>query len=203
MDHYGQKAEQTIRNHMIWSMGAGFIPLPLADLFSVSAIQLNLIRRLCKIYEVDFREEEGKAIITALTSSALAKLGARTMIKFIPVFGSLVGGVTMSVLSGASTYAVGQTFKFHFEKGGTILDIDLNRLKKDYHNTFEKGKEEAIKYHNHQNTKTETSTDPGFDAKVEEMIKKIAELRELRQENIITEEEYQRMKNKIIDDSDT
>src|SRR5690625_5397710 len=95
MDPYSEKAENTIRHHMIWSMGAGFIPLPLADLFSVSAIQLNLIRRLCKIYEVDFREEEGKAIITALTSSALAKLGARTMIKFIPVFGSLVGGVTM------------------------------------------------------------------------------------------------------------
>src|SRR5690625_819004 len=81
MDPYSEKAENTIRHHMIWSMGAGFIPLPLADLFSVSAIQLNLIRRLCKIYEVDFREEEGKAIITALTSSALAKLGARTMIK--------------------------------------------------------------------------------------------------------------------------
>jgi len=202
MDPYSEKAENTIRHHMIWSMGAGFIPLPLADLFSVSAIQLNLIRRLCKIYEVDFREEEGKAIITALTSSALAKLGARTMIKFIPVFGSLVGGVTMSVLSGASTYAVGQTFKYHFEKGGTILDIDLSRLKKDYHNTFEKGKEEAIKYQNQQSSENVDSK-PVFDEKMAEMIRKLREIKELKQEKLITEEEYQRMKNKIIDDSDT
>src|SRR5699024_12823393 len=124
MEDHDEKIELTIRKHMLWAMGAGFIPLPLADLFSVGAIQLNLIRKLCKIYNIDFKEEEGKAIITSLTSSALAKLIARTMIKIIPGIGSIVGGVTMSVLSGASSYEVGQAFLMHFDRSGTILGID-------------------------------------------------------------------------------
>jgi len=95
---------------MIWSMGAGFIPVPIADLFAVSAIQLDMIRQLCKVYDIDFKETEGKAIITALTGSGLARLGARA-IKFIPGVGSILGGVTLAILSGASSYAIGEVFK--------------------------------------------------------------------------------------------
>nr|MBP7643489.1 DUF697 domain-containing protein [Saprospiraceae bacterium] len=79
-------ADSIIKNHMIWSMGAGFIPIPIADLFAVSAIQLDMIRQLSKLYEVDFKQTEGKAIITSLTTSGLARLGARA-IKFIPGVG--------------------------------------------------------------------------------------------------------------------
>lgn len=202
MEDRDDKIEGTIRKHMLWAIGAGFIPLPLADLFSVGAIQLNLIRRLCKIYDIDFREEEGKAVITSLTSSAMAKLGARTMVKMIPGIGSIVGGVTMSILSGASTYAVGQTFRIHFERGGTILDIDLGRLKKDYHDTFEKGKEEAAKYQQQKaGTGSQESEEGEPDEYLAEVIRKLKELKELRQENIITEEEYQRMKNKLLNDT--
>lgn len=201
MEDHDEKIERTIRKHMLWAMGAGFIPLPLADLFSVGAIQLNLIRKLCKIYNIDFKEEEGKAIITSLTSSALAKLGARTMIKIIPGIGSIVGGVTMSVLSGASTYAVGQTFRIHFDRGGTILDIDLSRLRKDYNETFEKGKEEAVKYQKQQTDSVPAEQEEQLDADLAEVVRKLKELKELRKENIITEEEYQRMKNKILNDT--
>ena len=63
------------------------------------------------------------------------------MIKFIPGIGSVIGGVTMAVLSGASSYALGEVFKKHFETGGTFLDFDMKRLKKMYNEKFEKGKQ--------------------------------------------------------------
>lgn len=191
---------------MIWSMGAGFIPFPLADLFTVGAIQLDLIRQLCKIYEIDFKEEEGKAIVTSLTSSMIAKIGARTAIKLIPGIGTIIGGVTMSVLSGASTYAVGKAFQTHFEKGGTILDIDLNRLKKVYQEKFEKGKEEAKHYKNHQDDTTGTSNpdvtkENNSKSAVDDTVQKLKDLGELRREGIITEDEFERMKKKFINDT--
>ena len=65
------------------------------------------------MYEIDFSEQAGKASITALTSSGLARLGARA-VKFIPGVGTILGGVAMGVLSGASSYALGQVFKKHF-----------------------------------------------------------------------------------------
>ena len=45
-----------IKNYRTWSMGAGFIPVPIADLFAVSAIQLDMIRQLCKVYDIIFKE---------------------------------------------------------------------------------------------------------------------------------------------------
>ena len=64
-------ADTIIRNHMLWSMGAGFIPVPIADFFAVSAVQLDMIRQLCNVYNIDFKQTQGKAVITALTLSLI------------------------------------------------------------------------------------------------------------------------------------
>ncbi|MFT4667078.1 MAG: hypothetical protein ACI8YQ_003113 [Polaribacter sp.] len=136
-------ADTIIRNHVIWSMGAGLIPVLIADIFAVSALQLDMIRQLCKVYDVDFKETQGKAVVTSLTSSTLARLGARSVIKLIPGVGSLIGGAAVSIFAGSSTYALGEVFKLHFETGGTILDFDPERLKNRYKEMFEKGKSVA------------------------------------------------------------
>ena len=49
-------ADTIVRNHVIWSMGAGLIPVLIADIFAVSAIQLDMIRQLCKAYDKEFNE---------------------------------------------------------------------------------------------------------------------------------------------------
>lgn len=187
-------ADTIIRNHMVWSMGAGLIPLPIADFFAVSAIQLDMVRQLCKLYELDFKENQMKAIVTALTSSGLAKAGARAAIKFIPGLGSVIGGVTMAVLSGASSYALGEVFKKHFEQGGTILDFDMNRLKKMYDEKFEKGKKVAQQMKEEQNKKKGKSAENGGDP-----VARLKELARLKEEGLISDEEYEKMKKKVID----
>jgi uncharacterized protein (DUF697 family) len=185
-------ADAVIRNHMIWSMGAGFIPVPIADLFAVSAIQLDMIRQLCKIYEIDFKQTEGKAVITALTGSGLARLGARA-VKFIPGVGSVLGGITMSALSGASTYALGEVFKKHFETGGTFLDFDPARLKNYYNEKFEKGKDLADELSRKQE-------DGRKAAEASEMVEKLKDLAQMRAEGLISDEEYEVMKRRLIGD---
>ena len=186
----GDSANSIIKNHMIWSMGAGFIPVPIADLFAVSAIQLDMIRQMCKLYEVDFKQTEGKAVITALTGSGLARLGARA-VKFIPGVGSILGGITMSVLSGASTFALGEVFKKHFETGGTFLDFDPDRLKKYYHEKFEKGKEMAEELRKKQDSVSQA-------ADATSAMDKLKELTEMKQAGLLTGEEFDTMKKKII-----
>ncbi|MBK8634351.1 MAG: DUF697 domain-containing protein [Saprospiraceae bacterium] len=184
-------ADSIIKNHMIWSMGAGFIPIPIADLFAVSAIQLDMIRQLSKLYEVDFKQTEGKAIITSLTTSGLARLGARA-IKFIPGVGSVLGGITLAVLSGASSYALGEAFKKHFETGGTFLDFDPMRLKKYYDEKFEKGKEVAKEIQKQQ-SKKEKAVDTS------NTIDKLKELADMKASGILSDEEFAALKKKIIE----
>lgn len=191
-------ADTIIRNHIIWSMGAGLIPVPIVDFFAVSGIQLDMIRQLCKLYDQDFKESEGKAIITSLTGSGLARMGAKAMIKFIPGIGSVIGGVTMAVLSGASSFALGEVFKKHFETGGTILDFDAKRLKKIYNDKFEKGKKVAEQFQKDQEKKR-AAAEQTFEGKTSsKMVDKLKELAELKKEGLISEDEYNAMKKKLI-----
>lgn len=206
-------ANSIIKNHMIWSMGAGFIPVPIADFFAVGAIQLDMIRQLCKVYEVDFKETEGKAVITALAGSGLSRLGARA-VKFIPGIGTAIGGITLAVLSGGSTYAIGEVFKTHFETGGTFLDFDPQRLKKFYDEKFEKGKQmarsmekdESKKYDNGKAVE-EPSTTSDTDTKssssetskpIKDLVKQLESITQMKNDGLLTEEEFTVLKGKII-----
>jgi uncharacterized protein (DUF697 family) len=191
-----KKANSIIKNHMIWSMGAGFIPVPIVDFFAVSAIQLDMIRQLCKIYDLDFKETEGKAFITALTGAGLARLGARA-VKFIPGIGSVIGGVTLAVLSGGSTYALGEVFKKHFETGGTFLDFDPGRLRKYYNEKFEKGKQLAKEFKEKEDEKKQKlkeikKTESG------DLVSKLKELADMKEAGIISDEEFEKLKAKIV-----
>ncbi len=216
-------AETIVRNHILFSMGAGAIPVPVADILAVSASQLDMIRQLCKVYDVDFHETQGKAIVSSLTTATLARLGAGSLAKMIPFVGSVVGSVANAILSGASTYALGQVFKVHFETGGTILDFDPDRLKKMYREQFEKGKKVAEELRKQQEAKkkAEESTAGSADAPAAEpapnpnvepapepatakptsdadTITRLKELGELKAAGIITDEEFERMKKRII-----
>jgi uncharacterized protein (DUF697 family) len=206
-------ADTVIRNHVIWSMGASFlIPIPIADIFAVSALQLDMIRQLCRVYDNDFSETQGKAIVTSLTSSTLARAGARSLIKLVPGLGTVIGGVTVSVFNGASTYALGEVFKRHFESGGTILDFDTERLKKLYREKFEKGKKVAEQWRAEEKSAQETGATTTTDAPSETVQKaaaetgkeavmaKLKELAGMRDQGILTEEEFKAMKEKLIQD---
>jgi uncharacterized protein (DUF697 family) len=192
-----KKANSIIKNHMIWSMGAGFIPVPIVDFFAVSAIQLDMIRQLCKIYEIDFKETEGKAFITSLTGAGLARLGARA-VKFIPGIGSMVGGVTLAALSGGSTYALGEVFKKHFETGGTFLDFDPGRLKKYYNEKFEKGKQLAKEIRQQESDKKGLIKEMEKEM-ISDPVDKLAQLAKLKEDGVLSEEEFEKMKQKILE----
>lgn len=207
-DGRGAHANSIIKNHMIWSMGAGFIPVPIADFFAVSAIQLDMIRQLCKVYDINFKETEGKAIITTLTGSGLARLGARA-VKFIPGVGSILGGVTLAVLSGGSTFALGEVFKKHFETGGTFLDFDPGRLKKFYDEKFEKGKQMAKDMEHKQkdnHDKAEEIVDEQMGTATvkkkgpaKDFVAQLEAISKMKDNDTLTEEEFATLKKKILD----
>ena len=221
-------ADTIVRNHVIWSMGAGMIPILVADILAVSALQLDMIRQLCRVYDVPFEETQGKALVTSLTSSALARIGAGSIIKLIPGIGSFIGGATVSLFAGASTYALGEVFKKHFASGGTILDFDPDRLRKMYKEKFEKGKKMAKQWEkdakkettDNFNVPAEEETAPPKAAKdssvketsidivekkqtvadaTEEIMDKLKKLAELKDAGIITEQEFSQMKQRILD----
>ena len=139
----GIAANDIVKNHIIASMGVSMIPVPLLDLAGLTATQINMLRSLSEHYAIEFEEGNTKSLVTALLGGSLPMLGAMgfsSMAKFVPVLGSFGGGAALSIISGAVTYAVGQTFIMHFEEGGTFEDFDPKAAQKFFKQKIESGK---------------------------------------------------------------
>lgn len=120
-------ASKLVRRFALGSGVAGLVPLPVVDVIAVGGLQVQMLRRLSQIYDVEFSENRGKALIAALAGSmipATSGIGAASTLKFVPVVGTLAAAFVMPVLSAGATYAIGKAFIQHFESGGTLLDFN-------------------------------------------------------------------------------
>lgn len=131
------QAEQIIHNSMLWSFGGGFIPIPLADIMAVTALQVEMLSKLSRLYDAEFSQDMGKHFVSGLVGSTVAKFGA-SFLKTVPVFGSLAGGAAMAVMSAASTYAVGQVALAQFESEGHLTDVD-DEARQAYKEAYKEG----------------------------------------------------------------
>lgn len=210
------QADRVIDNHILWSMGAGALPIPIVDVAAVTAIQLNMLKELCLIYDVDYSEGFGKNLITSIVGAGVAKVGA-SAVKTIPVVGSLLGGVPMVVLSGASTYALGQVFKSQLQVTTVLSKFDMSGAKEMYKDAFEKGKQYVKDLRNKvgfggskdnseggedkkddKNTNTENTDNKSAAGGEDAVFEKLRILGDLRDKGILTEEEFQEKKKKIL-----
>lgn len=188
------EANHIVNNHVLWALGGGLIPIPIVDFAAVTAIQMDMLSQLAKLYDVKYTEATGKKLVVALTGTTFAKLGS-SFIKIVPGIGTVLGGLSMSVLSGASTYAVGQVAIEHFESGGNLFDVDLETAKKMYKDAFEEGKEVASNLKKEQEA-AEVAGD--VDEQTKDVIDALERLGNLREKGVITEEEFQAQKGKLL-----
>ena len=181
-----RETDSIINEHVLWSIGAGLVPVPILDIAAVSAIQLDMLKQLSSHYGVKYTESEGKVWLSALTGTMAAKLAANA-IKLIPGIGSVIGGVSMSVLSGASTYALGQVALRHFEGKGTLSSIDLGAAKRAFDAELEKGKEVAARLRE----KKGASRD---------VFEKLEKAKEMLDKGVISEDDFDAIKKKLLEE---
>jgi uncharacterized protein (DUF697 family) len=120
-------ASKLVDRFAIWSGVAGLIPLPVVDLLAVGGLQVQMLRRLSQIYDVEFSANRGKALVAALAGTmipATSGMGAASALKTVPIVNLLAAGFVMPVLSAGATFAIGKAFIQHFESGGTLLDFN-------------------------------------------------------------------------------
>jgi uncharacterized protein (DUF697 family) len=177
--------ERIITTRVLWSMGAGLIPLPLVDIAAVTAIQVDMLNALAKQHGVEFSADSGKSLVAALTGGTIARIGA-SLLKGIPGIGSLIGGISMSVMSGASTYAVGQVAARHLEAHGTLFDVDIRWAKQTYDQEFEQGKRVA------KDLKAKEGA-------AKTVFEQLDQLGALRDKGILTQEEFDTKKALLLD----
>lgn len=137
------RGEKIIYRYLGWSVGAGLIPFAFVDLAALIVVQVKMLKEITELYDLPFMEERTKSLVSALIGSvapAAVAGGVASLVKMIPIIGSVVGAFSMSALAGASTWALGKLFIQHFERGGTIYDLDTENLKENFQNLFKEGK---------------------------------------------------------------
>lgn len=142
-----EKSNKITKTFVLWSAGGGLIPFPLVDIAAIYAAQITMITKMTHVYGITFSEHKFKNIIYPLVGS-LGVVPATTsllasLVKLIPGVGQFAGGISMSVMAGAITYATGKIFTMHFEAGGTLLDFDADKMKEYYKELYEEGKKVA------------------------------------------------------------
>lgn len=133
-----------IRKRVYAAIGVGFVPVPLVDFIGLSAVQLELIHELAKAHGVEFRKERVKSIVSSLCGGALTTASvplAASLLKSIPLIGLTAGVATISIMGGATTYALGCVFDRHFRNGGSLVDFDAEEAKTYFKSKVEEGKD--------------------------------------------------------------
>ncbi len=138
-----EDAQDLVRKTMYASMAAGLVPVPLFDFVAVTGIQLEMLRRLSHIYGVTFMEGKGKNALAALVGGSFPTSitpVVASLTKMIPLVGSTLGALTLPLMAGASSYAIGKVFIQHFESGGTFLTFDPETVREYYAEQLKEGK---------------------------------------------------------------
>lgn len=133
-----------IRKRVYGAMALGLAPVAVLDLVGLFGIQVEMVNAMAKKYGVPFSKDKTKNVIGTLLGSALpVALGpvAFSLLKAIPLIGMTAGAATMTIMGGASTYAVGRVFNRHFASGGTLLDMDAEKVKESFRSYYNEGKQ--------------------------------------------------------------
>ncbi|MGL4966052.1 MAG: YcjF family protein [Inquilinus sp.] len=137
-------AEKIVQNYSLMSAGSGLIPIPMVDAAANLIIQLAMLRRLSKHYDVPYSENLGKAAVVALFSSiggiGAARSIAGSVVKVVPFFGTILGIASVPATYGAFTFGVGKVFTQHFESGGTFIDFREEAYRRYFEDMFNRGK---------------------------------------------------------------
>lgn len=137
------EVDAIIRKRVYGALGLGLIPIPLVDLAGLYALQVELVYALAKKYDVPFKPDRVKTLVVSLVGSVLPVSLApavASLCKLIPIVGWTTGAISLSAVGGACTYAVGRVFAQHFALGGSLLNLDKEKLQKPFARAFEEGK---------------------------------------------------------------
>jgi uncharacterized protein (DUF697 family) len=111
-------ARKIVARHKNYAALGGLVPLPVANIASVTAINLRMVKKLSELYQVPFQRDRTRALIVGLIGGAVPTgvgTATSTTLMFIVPGGLLLGLGAAALTAGALTRAIGLVFIESFE----------------------------------------------------------------------------------------
>ncbi len=109
-----EDADNAVAIAVAATAATGAIPIPFADMPLLIGEQVAMMASICAIFKIDIEKDGLKALATAAIGAGGAGLIGKTIvtsiIKFVPVIGSVAGGAVSAGTAGAITLAIGKAF---------------------------------------------------------------------------------------------
>ncbi|NUP11329.1 MAG: hypothetical protein HOW73_35230 [Polyangiaceae bacterium] len=124
--------------YSVLSAVLGAFPVPglaIATDLAVVALQGKLVRDIGQYYGHTMDKQAVTTLLAGLGVGTAARIAVTNLIKFVPGWGSAVGGAS----SFASTFALGKIIEKYFERGGKD---DIATLKSEFKAAEKEGKKE-------------------------------------------------------------
>jgi uncharacterized protein (DUF697 family) len=138
------KVEEIIKNRSLLSAGIGIIPVPVVNLLSVMAIQINMVQDITRLYNVEVKKSWIKNIISSvlggLATTGLSGVAAGSLVA-VPLVGTSLAVLSAPALNGLTTYAIGYMFVRYFESPDGILKTNFKALGDWFKEGFKDGRE--------------------------------------------------------------
>ena len=119
-------AHAIVERHANYSAVGGIIPLPLANVASITAIIVRMVKVLSDLYGVPYERDRARAIVIGLVGGAmptgLSIVTTSTLFYIVPG-SNLIGLAVSSIAASACTRSIGRIFVEHFESGATLADL--------------------------------------------------------------------------------
>ena len=120
------QANSIVERHTAYAAVGGIIPVPIANVASITAVIVRMVKRLSDLYGIPFERDRARAIVVGLMGGAMPTgLGAvttSTLFYIVPGSG-LVGLAVSSIAAVACTRSIGRIFVEHFETGSSLHDL--------------------------------------------------------------------------------
>jgi uncharacterized protein (DUF697 family) len=116
-------AKKIVDRHRNYAAVGGLVPLPVANIASVTAINLRMVQQLSKLYGVPFERNRTRALIVGLVGGTVPTgvgVATSTTLMWIVPGGLLVGLGAAAVTAGALTRGIGMVFIESFESGASL-----------------------------------------------------------------------------------
>jgi uncharacterized protein (DUF697 family) len=113
-------ARKIVDRHKNYAAMGGLVPLPVANIAGVTAINLRMVQQLSALYEVPFQRDRTRALIVGLIGGAVPTgVGTATssLLMWVVPGGLLLGLGASALTAGALTRGIGLVFIESFENG--------------------------------------------------------------------------------------
>jgi uncharacterized protein (DUF697 family) len=111
-------ARRIVDRHKNYAAVGGLVPLPAANIASVTAVNLRMVKQLSELYGVPFQRDRTRSLIIALIAGAVptgAGLAASSILMWIVPGGLFWGLGAAALTAGALTRGIGLVFVDSFE----------------------------------------------------------------------------------------